>query len=135
MSMVLPLSYLYFWQYHPLQVQITCENIKKPSMSSFYSPLSYPKRCSPSAYTWLIPPFQTGFYPLITLYLSIYLLFIYLFIYLFIFVSMVAAASIGYPAFYSIYYFQQQNNFAERWLYNLLDVHRFELIWFCKPLL
>ena len=84
----------------------------------------------------MIPPFQTEFYPLITLYLSIYLLFIYLFIYLFvylfiylfIFVSMVAAASIGYPAFYSIYYFQQQNNFAERWLYNLLDVHRFELI-------
>ena len=60
--------------------------------------------------------------------LSIYLFIIYLFIYLFIFVSMVAAASIGYPAFYSIYYFQQQNNFAERWLYNLLDVHRFELI-------
>ena len=41
---------------------------------------------------------------------------------------MVAAASIGYPAFYSIYYFQKQNNFAERWLHNLLDVHRFELI-------
>ena len=133
MSMVLPLSYLYFLQYRPLQVQITCQNIKKPSMSSFDSPLSPTQNGALQAHTpdWFLHSKQGFIHWSRFIYLFIY----YLFMYLFIFVSMVAAASIGYPAFYSIYYFQKQNNFAERWLHNLLDVHRFELIWFCKPLL